>query len=49
VLSSLKDETTKEEVGPSVFLIGEKDLLQEVKKEEEMLFPLIGKAKSNTH
>jgi hypothetical protein len=37
------DEGTKEEASPSVLLISGKELLQEVKKEEEMHFFLIGK------
>jgi hypothetical protein len=45
VLLPLKDETTKEEVGPSILLISGKELLQEIKKEEEMCFSLIGKQK----
>jgi hypothetical protein len=45
VLLPLKDETTKEEIGPSVLLISGKEILQEVKKEEEMHFSIIGKSK----
>jgi hypothetical protein len=45
VLLPLKDETTKEEIGPSVLLTSGKELLQEVKKEEENHFSLIGKSK----
>jgi hypothetical protein len=36
VLLPLKDEGTKEEVGPSVLLMSGKELLQEIKKEEEV-------------
>jgi hypothetical protein len=45
VLLPLKDETINEEIVPSVLLISGKELLQEVKKEEEMHFALIGKPK----
>jgi hypothetical protein len=45
VLLPLQDEGDKEEVGPSVLLISGKELLQEVKKEEEVHFSLIGKPK----
>jgi hypothetical protein len=42
VLLPLKNETSKEEIVPSVLLISGKELLQKVKKEEEMHFSLIG-------
>jgi len=42
VLFPLKNETTKEEVVPSVLLMSGKELLQEVKKEEKVQFCLIG-------
>jgi hypothetical protein len=43
VLLPLKDEGTKEEVGPSVLLMSGRELLQEVKKEEEVQFVVVGK------
>lgn len=45
VLLPLQDEGTKEEVGPIVLLMSGKDLLQEVKKEEEAHLSLIGNPK----
>jgi hypothetical protein len=41
----LKDESTKEELGPSVLFMSVKELLQEVNKKEEVYFSLIGKPK----
>jgi hypothetical protein len=43
VLLPLKDEGVKEEVGPSVLLMSGKELLQEIKKWEEVQFSLVGK------
>jgi hypothetical protein len=43
VLFPMKDEGAKEEAGPSVLLMSGKELLQEVKKEEEVQFDFIGK------
>jgi len=45
VFLPLKDDTTKEESGPSILLMSGKDLLQEVKKKKEPHFSLIGKPK----
>jgi hypothetical protein len=45
VLLPLKDESVKEEPGPSVLLMSGKELLQEVKKKEEVHFSLVGKPK----
>jgi hypothetical protein len=42
VLLPMKYEGDKEEVGTSVLLMSGKDLLQEIKKEEEVQFSLIG-------
>jgi hypothetical protein len=42
VLFPLKDEGAKEEVGPSVLLMSGKELLQEIKKEKEVQFSLVG-------
>jgi hypothetical protein len=44
-LLPLKDESAKEEPIPSVFLMSGKELLQEVKKQEEVHFSLVGKPK----
>jgi hypothetical protein len=43
VILPLKDEGTKEEVGPSIILMNGKELLQEVRKEEEVQFVVVGK------
>ena len=45
MLLPLKDETTKGESGPSVLLMSGKELLQGIKKTEELHFSLIGKPK----
>jgi hypothetical protein len=45
MLFPLKDESSKEEPGPSVLILSGKELLQEVKKKEEVHFYLVGKPK----
>ena len=42
MLFPLKYGGSKEEVGPSVLLMSGKELLHEIKKEEEVHFSLIG-------
>jgi len=45
VLFPLKDESFKEEPGPSILIMSGKELLQEVKNKEEVHFSLVGKPK----
>jgi hypothetical protein len=45
VLFPLTDESSKEEPGPSVLLMSGKELLQEVKNQEEVRFSLVGNPK----
>jgi hypothetical protein len=45
VLFPLKDESIKEEIGPSVLLMSGKEILQELKKQEEVHFSLVGNPK----
>jgi hypothetical protein len=45
VLPPLKDESVKEEPGPSVLLMSGKEILQKVKKKEEVHISLVSKLK----
>ena len=47
VLLPLKDEVVQEDSGSNILLMTGKELLQEIKKGEELHFALIGKTKGN--